>query len=189
MLIYLFTICDVRNVYSLTNVWESLLNGFEITLSINHRRRLDIYKSCYSCGRISVNLLKCINSIIAVCSKCHPVNKYLILNIPWSVQTLYDRHIFILFRLDSDGSTDMFCHMMPFYSYDVPHTCGPDPAVCCQFDFKRLPGGKISCPWRRAPQVITAANVAERWLLDCFELIKIQRYRRIYQIECFFLCF
>uniref|UniRef100_A0A6A7G152 Alpha-mannosidase n=3 Tax=Hirondellea gigas TaxID=1518452 RepID=A0A6A7G152_9CRUS len=79
---------------------------------------------------------------------------------------------------DPDSSTDILCHMMPFYSYDVPHTCGPDPKVCCQFDFKRLPGSRVTCPWRVAPQPITQHNVQDRsaLLLDQYRK-KSQLYR------------
>lgn len=39
---------------------------------------------------------------------------------------------------------------------------GPDPKICCQFDFKRLAGYGLTCPWRIPPQPITDENVARK---------------------------
>uniref|UniRef100_A0A2R5LA05 Alpha-mannosidase n=1 Tax=Ornithodoros turicata TaxID=34597 RepID=A0A2R5LA05_9ACAR len=77
---------------------------------------------------------------------------------------------------DHNHTTDILCHMMPFYSYDVPHTCGPDPKVCCQFDFKRLPGNKVNCPWRVAPVPITDKNVASK------AMVLLDQYRKKAQL-------
>ncbi|KAK7571097.1 hypothetical protein V9T40_014701 [Parthenolecanium corni] len=71
---------------------------------------------------------------------------------------------------DGSGKFDFMTHMMPFFIYDIPHTCGPDPSICCQFDFRR-PSAGLFCPWKKQPQTITDKNVAFRaqTLLDQYK--------------------
>ncbi|KAL7078663.1 hypothetical protein ACQ4LE_002536 [Meloidogyne hapla] len=74
------------------------------------------------------------------------------------------RHLEFVWRqlfAGKSSSTDIITHMFPFYSYDAPHSCGPDPKICCQFDFRRLKG-LLTCPWGVDASPITPFNVAER---------------------------
>ncbi|XP_057324018.1 alpha-mannosidase 2-like [Microplitis mediator] len=62
---------------------------------------------------------------------------------------------------DTTGSSEMLTHLMPFVSYDIGHSCGPDPNVCCQFDFLRLKNGWNSCDGKTSPKAVTNENIAE----------------------------
>lgn len=53
----------------------------------------------------------------------------------------------------------MHTHVLPYDHYDILNNCGPDPVVCCQYDFKRL--NHFKCP-DTAPVPITNLNIDRR---------------------------
>ncbi|KAH8502931.1 hypothetical protein H0E87_014299 [Populus deltoides] len=59
----------------------------------------------------------------------------------------------------AEEATDIFTCMMPFYSYDISHACGPEPAICSEFDFARMHGFNYElCPWGKHPRWFTHAS-------------------------------
>uniref|UniRef100_A0A8R1XRC9 Alpha-mannosidase n=1 Tax=Onchocerca volvulus TaxID=6282 RepID=A0A8R1XRC9_ONCVO len=57
---------------------------------------------------------------------------------------------------DTNGQHEMLTHVLPFTHYDILSSCGPDPDICCQYDFKRL--NHFTCP-NIAPVPITNLNI------------------------------
>jgi alpha-mannosidase II len=80
------------------------------------------------------------------------------------------------------ATPQMYVYLSGGDRYDAPHTCGPDPSVCCQFDFARMPRMKYSCPWKKTPVAVTSRNVAERselWLDQVMKKAMLNRHRHV----------
>lgn len=105
------------------------------------------------------------SSIFAQLAKSSNMTHMVLQRIHYSVKKYLAKKKHLEFRwrqlyAGDNAKTDIRAHMFPFYSYDVSHTCGPDPSVCCQFDFRRL--SAFGCPWGKPPKRITDKNVAAR---------------------------
>ena len=65
---------------------------------------------------------------------------------------------------DEDGSYELVTHLLPFATYAIRHSCGPDPLVCCRFDYYFKDGDGTHCPAGPQAIEITHDNVAERFV-------------------------
>ncbi|XP_037948464.1 alpha-mannosidase 2-like [Teleopsis dalmanni] len=63
---------------------------------------------------------------------------------------------------DTKGDTELFTHMMPFLSYGMKHTCGPDRTICEQFDFRYINKNTIDRFFRRGQDEITTKNIVKK---------------------------
>uniref|UniRef100_A0AAF5RU32 Alpha-mannosidase n=1 Tax=Wuchereria bancrofti TaxID=6293 RepID=A0AAF5RU32_WUCBA len=62
---------------------------------------------------------------------------------------------------DVNDKNEMYMHVLPYGHYDILNSCGPDPDVCCQYDFKRI--NHFTCS-NAAPAPITNSNIRKRAL-------------------------
>uniref|UniRef100_A0A8R1DZN2 mannosyl-oligosaccharide 1,3-1,6-alpha-mannosidase n=1 Tax=Caenorhabditis japonica TaxID=281687 RepID=A0A8R1DZN2_CAEJA len=60
---------------------------------------------------------------------------------------------------DTTGENDVLTQVLPYTHYDVLNSCGSNPSVCCEFDFKRIT--HWACPGPR-PVGIDENNVKEK---------------------------
>uniref|UniRef100_A0A915PTA9 mannosyl-oligosaccharide 1,3-1,6-alpha-mannosidase n=1 Tax=Setaria digitata TaxID=48799 RepID=A0A915PTA9_9BILA len=81
----------------------------------------------------------------------------------WSIDPFgYSSTVPYLFtKTDTYGESEMLTQVLPYSHYDILNSCGPDPRICCQYDFKRL--NHFSCP-DVTPVTITSLNVRLRAL-------------------------
>lgn len=61
------------------------------------------------------------------------------------------------------GTHRMITHNMPFDIYSIKHSCGPDPYICLNFDFRKVPGEYTE--YSIKAQFITDENVEAKALL------------------------
>ncbi|KAH3760023.1 alpha-mannosidase 2x [Pelomyxa schiedti] len=50
----------------------------------------------------------------------------------------HNKSLEFMWEQDFGSYQPLFTHVMPFFAYDIPHTCGPNPKVCALYDFSAL---------------------------------------------------
>uniref|UniRef100_A0A0R3S2J8 Glyco_hydro_38N domain-containing protein n=1 Tax=Elaeophora elaphi TaxID=1147741 RepID=A0A0R3S2J8_9BILA len=108
------------------------------------------------------------------------INRGVINRIHYDLKAFLRNHGALSFHwrqfFDINGQNDMYTYVLPYNHYDILNNCGPDPAICCEYDFKRL--NHFKCPYTDTVP-ITNSNIHTRQVqnfqtLNLFNLIFIR---------------